>query len=212
MGGRTWVKIFTDKWFEGTIRQESALVRGVFVDLLALAGKLGDDGKIRLPGTTIGYTDLQVAAILNIGVPEWVQSKDRLSNHPIEKENRITVTPDNVIEIINWGTYQSEYSRQKGYRYKLQPKVTSKGDQENRRRIEGEVDLDQKKDQTHVPRPKSNGRFTPPTIEQVTEYCNSRNNSVDPVKWYAHYTSNGWRVGKNPMKSWKAAVVTWERN
>lgn len=211
MGGRTWVKIFTDNWFEGTIRKESPLVRAVFVDLLALAGKTGDEGKIRLPGTTIGYTDLQLASILNIGVPEWVQSKDRLSNHPDSNENRISVTCENVIEILNWSRYQSEYSRQKGYRQKLHPRDTSKSNRENRRRIEGEVDLDQKKDQTHLTRP-GNGRFIPPTIEQVTEYCELRKNSVDPVKWYAHYTSNGWKVGKNPMKSWKAAIVTWERS
>lgn len=211
MGGRTWVKIFTDNWFEGTIRRESPLVRAVFVDLLALAGKMGDEGKIRLPGTTIGYTDLQLAAILNIGVPEWVQSKERLSNHPDAKENRISITNENVIEIINWSKYQSEYLRQKGYRQKLHPRVTTQRNTENRRRIEGEVDLDQKKDQTNCAPPK-NGRFTPPTIEQVSEYCESRKNSVDPVKWYAYYVSNGWRVGKNPMKSWKAAIVTWEKN
>jgi hypothetical protein len=70
--------------------------------------------------------------------------------------------------------------------------------------------LDQKKSQERVTRP-GNGRFTVPTIEQVSEYCESRKNSVDPVKWYAHYTSNGWRVGKNPMKNWKAAIVTWEK-
>lgn len=55
-------------------------------------------------------------------------------------------------------------------------------------------------------------RFTPPTIEDVKSYCSSRNNSVDPQKFLDYYTSNGWRVGKNPMKDWKAAVRTWERN
>ena len=61
-------------------------------------------------------------------------------------------------------------------------------------------------------RPKGNGRFTPPTIEQVSEYCRARNNQVDAVKFHAYYTSNGWKVGKNPMKNWKAAVVsTWEK-
>jgi hypothetical protein len=62
-----------------------------------------------------------------------------------------------------------------------------------------------------VPRP-GNGRFTVPTVEQVAEYCRARNNQVDPVKFHAYYTSNGWKVGKNPMKNWKAAVVsTWEK-
>jgi uncharacterized protein YdaU (DUF1376 family) len=73
-------------------------------------------------------------------------------------------------------------------------------------------DLSPKDQKQHrVPRP-ANGRFTVPTIDQVAEYCRARNNQVDAVKFHAYYTSNGWKVGKNPMKNWKAAVVsTWER-
>lgn len=56
----------------------------------------------------------------------------------------------------------------------------------------------------------SKNRFVKPTIEEVKEYCESRGNGVDPAKWMAHYEANGWRVGKNPMKDWKAAVRTWE--
>ena len=59
---------------------------------------------------------------------------------------------------------------------------------------------------------KSSGRFTPPTIEQVKEYCKERGNAVDPDRWFNYYSSNGWKVGKNPMKDWKAAVRTWENN
>ena len=52
--------------------------------------------------------------------------------------------------------------------------------------------------------------FTQPTFEEVKDYCKERNKGVNPNKWYNHYTSNGWKVGKNPMKNWKAAVHTWE--
>lgn len=61
-----------------------------------------------------------------------------------------------------------------------------------------------------VDRAKS-ARFTPPTLDEVAQYCAERGNSVDPVKFHAYYTANGWRVGKNPMRKWKAAIVTWER-
>lgn len=50
-----------------------------------------------------------------------------------------------------------------------------------------------------------------PTLEEVKDYCNERNNDVDPNRWYNYYSANGWKVGKNPMKDWKAAVRTWER-
>ena len=50
-----------------------------------------------------------------------------------------------------------------------------------------------------------------PSLEEVAEYCQERQNGIDPNQWYDFYTSNGWKVGKNPMKDWKAAVRTWEQ-
>ena len=55
-------------------------------------------------------------------------------------------------------------------------------------------------------------RFVPPTIEEVTEYCNERGNTIDPQRFIDYYETRGWMVGKNKMKSWKAAVRTWEGN
>ena len=55
-------------------------------------------------------------------------------------------------------------------------------------------------------------RFIPPTYEEVLSYCIERNNNVDAEHFIDYYTSNGWQVGKNKMKDWKAAVRTWERN
>ena len=56
-------------------------------------------------------------------------------------------------------------------------------------------------------------RFSKPTIEEVKDYClNERHNNIDWQKFYDYYESNGWKVGKNPMKDWKASVRTWERN
>ena len=54
--------------------------------------------------------------------------------------------------------------------------------------------------------------FKKPTLEEVTAYCTERGNKVNPQKWLDHYESNGWKVGRNPMKDWKAAVRTWEQN
>ena len=54
-------------------------------------------------------------------------------------------------------------------------------------------------------------KFSPPTVEQVRDYCLSINGHIDPQAFVDWYTSNGWKVGKNPMKDWKAAVRTWER-
>ena len=55
-------------------------------------------------------------------------------------------------------------------------------------------------------------RFVIPSIDEVSAYCVDRRNTVDPQKFMDHYNSNGWRVGKNPMKDWQAAIRTWEKN
>ena len=57
---------------------------------------------------------------------------------------------------------------------------------------------------------KERRTFVPPTLEDVKAYCSERNNDVDPEKWFNHYEAVGWKVGKNPMKDWKAAVRKWE--
>jgi hypothetical protein len=54
-------------------------------------------------------------------------------------------------------------------------------------------------------------RFIPPTLEEVTAYCFERGNHVDPQRFIDYYTSNGWMVGRNKMKDWKASVRTWEK-
>lgn len=55
-------------------------------------------------------------------------------------------------------------------------------------------------------------RFKPPSLEEVETYCRERNNGVDATKWYNFYAAKGWMIGKNKMKDWKRAVITWERS
>jgi len=54
--------------------------------------------------------------------------------------------------------------------------------------------------------------FKKPTIEEIKAYCDERKNSIDPHRFFDHYESTGWKVGKNPMKDWQAAIRTWEKN
>ena len=55
-------------------------------------------------------------------------------------------------------------------------------------------------------------RFEKPSISEIEQYCMERNNNIDASQFYDYYESNGWKVGKNSMKDWKAAVRTWERS
>jgi len=55
-------------------------------------------------------------------------------------------------------------------------------------------------------------KFKKPTIDEVKEYCLERGNNINPEIFIDFYESNGWKVGKNSMKDWKASLRTWENN
>ena len=54
-------------------------------------------------------------------------------------------------------------------------------------------------------------RFKKPSIDQIKSYCKDRNNNIDAEAFIDFYESKDWKIGKNKMKDWKAAVRTWER-
>lgn len=75
----------------------------------------------------------------------------------------------------------------------------------------------EKENECYPPNPLAGGsekkkRFTPPTVEQVAEYCQGKGYHIDPEAFVAFYASKGWMVGKSPMKDWKSAVVTWTKS
>ena len=60
---------------------------------------------------------------------------------------------------------------------------------------------------------RQHGKARPESMHHVSEYMASI--GMDPAiseTWFAHYEANGWKVGRNPMKDWKAAVRTWKNN
>lgn len=126
MGRRTWIKIYVDKWLRGTLRRETAQMRGIWADVLALAGDsaFGDVGKIQVAEGE-GWKDTQIAKLLMLSDAEWCTAKQRLVD-----TKRIEVTKSNVIQILKWERYQSEYERQKKYR--LHDEVTPDSDTEKR--------------------------------------------------------------------------------
>ena len=62
--------------------------------------------------------------------------------------------------------------------------------------------------------PKRKTLFVPPSLEEVQSYCSERGNRVSAEQFVDYYTANGWVQGRQgkPLRDWKAAVRTWERN
>lgn len=60
---------------------------------------------------------------------------------------------------------------------------------------------------------KRKSKFNTPTVSEVAAYMKQINYPEDHATASAtfvdYYTSNGWKVGKNPMKDWSATVRRW---
>jgi len=116
------------------------------------------------------------------------------------------------IHVNKYDDYQ-EQGQQKGQQRanegpaKGQRRATNKNEK-NKKKLKEEEKVNQKNED---PQKKQNGAINHPTLEEVTAFCKQRGNLVDPVQWFSHYQANGWKVGRTPMRSWKAAVITWER-
>ena len=54
--------------------------------------------------------------------------------------------------------------------------------------------------------------FVKPTPTEIQTYVDEHNLQVDVERFFDYYEGNGWKVGKNPMKDWKATARNWSRN
>ena len=128
-----------------------------------------------------------------------------------------------MLDIQNFiGKGSSEADRKREYRQRIETDRTNV--QTNLRQIseksppeiEIELEIEKKIEKEIHSSAKSTTtkrkRFEKPTLSEIKEYCIERNNNVDAQHFYDYYESNGWKVGKNSMKNWQAAVRTWEKN
>lgn len=58
---------------------------------------------------------------------------------------------------------------------------------------------------------KKSSRFTPPTLQEVVDYCDEKKIKINCETFIDFYESKNWYVGKNKMKSWQHAVNNWFR-
>lgn len=73
-------------------------------------------------------------------------------------------------------------------------------------------DTDTDTEQKQIIKKEKSTRFVPPTLQEVDDYFREKgtiDHQHQAKRFFDHYESNGWMVGKNKMKNWKAAVSGW---
>ena len=77
--------------------------------------------------------------------------------------------------------------------------------------FENPNDNDNESDNDNDSKETKQRKFVKPSVDEVRQYCQERQNNVDPETFVDFYESKGWKVGSNAMKDWKSAVRTWEK-
>lgn len=229
-----WIKIVTDIFddekillIEALPERDSIIV--IWFKLLCMAGKQNNGG-VFLLNDRIAYTDEMLSTIFRRPL-----NTVRLALQTFEQFGMVEIVND-TITIPNWGKHQNldgiqarkEYMRTYMQEYRKKQAEIAMRDDESEAESNGEVnskclrkhhvsapeveeEREKEEEKERDGKKRTAKRFTPPTVAEVRAYCQERQNNVDPERFIDYYTSNGWKVGKNPMKDWKAAVRTWER-
>ena len=97
------------------------------------------------------------------------------------------------------------------YPTSLHDNIIQVNNQDKKEKTEKKEIYKERKEKTEKVVVEKAPRFCPPTVDEVKAYCLEKNYTVDAENFCDFYESKGWFVGKNKMKSWQAAVRTWQR-
>lgn len=208
-----WIKITTDIFNDEKIlliesMPESDSVIVIWLKLLCLAGKQNNGG-VFVMNDRIAYTDEMLASIMRRPV-----NTVRLALSTFEKFGMVELV-DGVITIPNWEKHQNaaglerlrESSRLSSKKYRDKQNALRAGSDvtvTSRDSIDKEEDIDKDKEKG-----EKRKRFAPPSLDDVSAFVKENSYSVDPQRFIDYYESNGWMVGMNKMKDWKATVRRW---
>jgi hypothetical protein len=212
-----------DSFFESSIMREEVTVRFVMLALIRLALRAGANGEVDID-------PMMFAMSINLPFPEVEAALKRLmepdpaSSSPGENGCRIVpvdpARPFRNWRLVNWEKYRhvvslaNDAARKRNYRHTAKDNMDVS---ENiRKRPQASENVGTKyevRNTKNEEREKREGaRFVVPTMNEVQGFLDEKKfTTFDAEQFIVFYESKGWRIGKEPMRSWKAACVTWSK-
>ena len=218
-----WLKLKRDFFKRHDIRIIESMPNGkdyILFYLKLLCESVDHNGELRF-SEQIPYSEDMLATVTNTNI-DIVRSAIKVLTQleMMEILDDGTIFMDEVQKMIGSYADNDNANRQRRFRERKRQELlpqrydgVTKSNESKRIEIdiEKEKDIESRGKSDHSEKPKRT-TFTPPTPQEVTTYCLESGIEVDANAFCDYYESNGWMVGKNKMKSWKAAVRNWERH
>lgn len=221
-----WLKLRRDffKRHDVRILETAPCGRGALLILLKLMAESVDhDGCLRY-SDRLPYTADMLAVVINES-PESVRHTlpllEELGFVAVDDAGTITLTQ--VQEMVGSAADNDNANRQRRFRARQKqgdepPEnadalrnvtecVTKNNESKSKSKRQSKRQSKTKGVGEHVPAEPA--RFRPPTVEDVEAYGNESGYKINAERFVDFYASKGWKVGKNPMKDWRAAVRGW---
>lgn len=216
-----WIKIVTDIFddekillIESMPDADSIIV--IWFKLLCLAGRQNNSGVFLMNGR-IAYTDEMFATIFRRPL-----NTVRLALRTFEAYGMIEII-NHTVTIPNWSKHQTmdrieqnrEYMKNYMRKRRAEQRMLAEGQSNGKTNGQSNVspaeenreDKNRKEENGEGPKRK---RFTPPTADEVKAYAAEKGYAgFNAERFVDYYESNGWKVGRNTMKDWRAAVRGW---
>lgn len=214
--------------------QDEPFTRGqAWVDLLLLANH--EPRKILIGGDVVQLEIGSYVTTIRRLSERWFRSIDWVTKYLrlLESERMIQTkivgkgrNTRTVLLLVNYAVYQySANAKQNAERSNSDQVANAKRTQDGGKGVlDNNIDYINKQQGNNETReqitpnilsdiaPKGGAKkFVKPTLEEVEDFCYEQNLGIDPAQFIDFYETNGWRVGKNPMKDWKAAARNWDR-
>ena len=164
-------------------------------------------------------TDYKDAEVNNIDNAAKNKQKQANAKQMLSKNEQLLVSSvsDSIsddykdIKVNNIDKNTKNVGAKNIYPTSLHDNIIQVNNQEEKEKREKKEIYKERKEQREKVVVEKAPRFCPPTVDEVKAYCLEKNYTVDAENFCDFYESKGWFVGKNKMKSWRAAVRTWQR-
>lgn len=132
-------------------------------------------------------------------VRKWLKRFESDGQISIESTNKFT-----RINVINYSNFQDQEAEREH-----QDEHQSEQQSEHQGEHQSEHNIKKKRNKEINTNTK---RFSVPNIEEVRQYITENHLNVNADRFYDYYSANGWKVGRSPMKDWRASCRYWSRN
>ena len=204
-----WLKLNRDFLKRHDIKIIKSMENGkdyIIFYLALLLESIDHEGHLRF-SNTIPYDDKMLSIITDTNI-DIVKCAIKIFQQLglMEILDDMTIYMTETQKMLGFETDWAKKKRE--YRKALETnKKTLLGQKKDNVRQEIDIDIDKDIDINN-----SVSVFKKPTINEIKDYCIERNNNIDPETFYNFYESKGWLIGKNKMKNWKSAIITWEKS